>query len=231
MAMITAQLHKGSHFVKFQLSLTHFLIKGREMLMKKYLPILVAVCFSLLLTGCVFLERSVFSMPQAPEGKLSYSAESYYSTSTDTITVTHPELDITVFAHNRQTDLVLFGPALEIVILPIFPWPPGLFKQWFESPKPPLQMVVMITPKKEGFSFNPERVTLQTDWGKSLKPIDFEPRESTLAKGKDMVFTLKFDTSNRNFDLLLDGIEKNGKPFLIQKIQFKTGSDWKINGL
>ena len=211
--------------------------------MKKYLPTLVAVCFSLLLTGCIFLERSVFSRPQAPDGKLSYSAESMVgraqktviSTSADTITVTHPELDITILARNRQTNLVLFGPALEIVLLPIFPWLPGLFTQWFESP--PLQMVVTIIPKEEGFSFNSEHVTLETGCGKSLKPIDFVPeimfvtRESSLVQNYIVEFNLKFDTSNRNFNLLLDGIEKNGKPFPIQKIQFKMVSDWMAYGL
>ena len=140
-------------------------------------------------------------------------------------------------------NLLSFGPSV-LVPLPLIPSPVGIYKFIFppKNKNIPEEIWIKLIPGEDGVSFDPQKVTLIKGDKTELNPKHFE---CTWAEGSGRrpeflyssgIITIKkpstlcklnFDSYIWEFDLLIDGIEIEGKPIEIVLIHFKRGSRWE----
>ncbi len=164
-----------------------------------------------------------------------------------------PGLDFSVKAVSGQVfDGLTVGPVI-LVPLPLIPWPPGIIGLFFEprAARPPLVFELELDPEGEEVSFNPMRSVLQTPEGRTIKPSGFDgpaygyrgiytgtpcgpPSESNRSAQIPLYqwscFRLRFDTAisaEKNFTLLIQGVERDGQPVPVPPIHFQKGTTWR----
>lgn len=157
-----------------------------------------------------------------------------------------PGLDLTVEPRNKREKFLFLG------LLPL------LRRDELEGIKP-FMIELVLDPKNDGFSFDPQRIVLQGVTAENLAPVSFNGParfrhypavdkwycDLTVLGGpmkkfqgpipipEKTCFTVVFDTTapppEQQFALRIDGIENSGQPFQVPTIHFEKGSVWGYN--
>lgn len=198
--------------------------------MKNRVLFLTVICFAILLQGCMVFQHSIFSAPRI--------LETDGEVRSNRIQIEKPGLKLSVRTSYRPVIEEIVGPCLWPLCLP--PFIHTIRKTGPDDILPYTGIELVFNSKDQGFSFDPRRVVLLAEDGRSIMLRSFTgpgygkkegvgSAEGPVALNRTSYFSLFFDRPSypdMNFTLVINGLEKEGKPVQIPAIHFQKESAW-----